>query len=158
MCAARNDGKTVVTGLWVDHNFDIEMPVDATSLMYKPLCGLKGIPGAKGLVICLTGYQRQDRDDIMTMFSLMGAQFSKPLVANKVTHLICYKFGGEKYELAKKMKKMEFINHRWLEECLREWELLSEANYSKSGYELEAMEDEAKYSKKEAGETTSKQL
>jgi len=24
----------------------------------------------------------------------MGAKFSKPLVANKVTHLICYKFEG----------------------------------------------------------------
>ena len=28
------------------------------------------------------------------MVSLMGAKFSKPLVANKVTHLICYKFEG----------------------------------------------------------------
>jgi hypothetical protein len=28
------------------------------------------------------------------MVGLMGAQFSKPLVANKVTHLICYKFEG----------------------------------------------------------------
>lgn len=25
----------------------------------------------------------------------MGANFSKPLVANKVTHLICYKFEGK---------------------------------------------------------------
>ncbi|XWS31806.1 hypothetical protein CRYUN_Cryun23aG0107800 [Craigia yunnanensis] len=151
--AARNDGKTVVTGLWVDHSFDIGMPVDATSIMYKPLSDLNGIPGAKSLIICLTGYQRQDRDDIMTMVSLMGAQFSKPLVANKVTHLICYKFEGEKYELAKKIKKIKLINHRWLEDCLREWELLSEANYSKSGYELEVMEAEAKDSEEEAGET-----
>lgn len=29
-----------------------------------------------------------------TMVGLMGAEFSKPLVANKVTHLICYKFEG----------------------------------------------------------------
>ncbi|KAH1039625.1 hypothetical protein J1N35_041368 [Gossypium stocksii] len=29
--ATRNDGKAVVTGLWVDHSFDIGMPVDATS-------------------------------------------------------------------------------------------------------------------------------
>ncbi|XVF05173.1 hypothetical protein REPUB_Repub05bG0148700 [Reevesia pubescens] len=65
---------------------------EAEMIMYKPLRDLNGIPGAKSLIICLTGYQRQDRDDIMTMVSLMGAQFSKPLVANKVTHLICYKF------------------------------------------------------------------
>lgn len=31
---------------------------------------------------------------LQTMVSLIGAQFSKPLVANKVTHLICYKFEG----------------------------------------------------------------
>ncbi|TYH95994.1 hypothetical protein ES332_A12G146900v1 [Gossypium tomentosum] len=154
--AARNDGKTVVTGLWVDHSFDIGMPVDATSIMYRPLRDLNGIPGAKSLIICLTGYQRQDRDDIMTMVGLMGAQFSKPLVASKVTHLICYKFEGEKYELAKKIKKIKLINHRWLEDCLRDWELLSEANYSKSGYELEVMEAEAKDSDEEAEETTLK--
>ncbi|KAK8654381.1 hypothetical protein V6N13_128350 [Hibiscus sabdariffa] len=154
--AARNDGKTIVNGLWVDHSFDIGMPVDATSIMYRPLRDLSGIPGAKSLVVCLTGYQRQDRDDIMTMVSLMGAQFSKPLVASKVTHLICYKFEGEKYELAKKIKKIKLINHRWLEDCLREWEILSEANYSKSGYELEVMEAEAKDSDEEAKETTLK--
>ncbi|XVF22114.1 hypothetical protein REPUB_Repub12eG0146000 [Reevesia pubescens] len=125
--------------------------------MYKPLRDLNGIPGAKSLIICLTGYQRQDRDDIMTMVRLMGAQFSKPLVASKVTHLICYKFEGEKYKLATKIKKIKLINHRWLEDCLREWKLLSEANYSKSGYELEVMEAEAKDSEEEAEETTSKQ-
>nr|TKR59195.1 BRCT domain-containing family protein [Populus alba] len=127
---ARNDGKTVVRGLWVDHSFGIGMPVDATSIMYRPLRDLNGIPRAKNLTMCLTGYQRQDRDDIMTMVGLMGAHFSKPLVANRVTHLICYKFEGEKYELANKMK-IKLVNHRWLEDCLRNWELLPEDNYSK---------------------------
>lgn len=33
MCvAARNDRKTVVTALWVEHSADIGMPVDATSV------------------------------------------------------------------------------------------------------------------------------
>ncbi|XP_074354607.1 BRCT domain-containing protein At4g02110-like isoform X3 [Apium graveolens] len=73
-------------------------PVDETTrralekVMYKPIRDSKGIPGAKSLVVCLNGYQREDRDDIMTIVSLMGAKFSNPLVANKVTHLICYKF------------------------------------------------------------------
>jgi len=34
-------------------------------VMYRPLKDLNGIPGAKDLVVCLTGYLRQDRDDIM---------------------------------------------------------------------------------------------
>ncbi|KAG4401554.1 hypothetical protein AAZX31_02G013000 [Glycine max] len=148
--AARNDRKTVVTALWVEHSADIGMPVDATSVMYRPLKDLDGIPGAKDLIMCLTGYLRQDRDDIMTMVGLMGAQFSKPLVANKVTHLICYKFEGEKYELANKLGTIKLVNHRWLEDCLKEWVLLPEDKYNKSGFELETMVEEAKDSEEEA--------
>ncbi|TMW89095.1 hypothetical protein EJD97_017675 [Solanum chilense] len=147
--SARRVGKTVVTSLWVAHSFDLGMPVDHHSVMYRPPRNLNGIPGAKSLIVCLTGYQRQDRDDIMTMVGLMGANFSKPLVANKVTHLICYKFEGEKYELAKKMKTIKLVNHQWLEDCLKSWEILSEADYDKSGYELEMMEAEAKDSEDE---------
>ncbi|XP_044491566.1 BRCT domain-containing protein At4g02110-like isoform X2 [Mangifera indica] len=156
--AARNDGKPLVTSLWVDHSYDVGMPVDVNSVMYRPLRDLNGIPGAKGLVVCLTGYQRQDREDIMTMVGLMGGLFSKPLVANKVTHLICYKFEGEKYELAKKIKKIKLVNHRWLEDCLREWDLLPEANYDKSGYELEMMKAEAKDSEEETEDAILKQF
>lgn len=148
--AARNDGKTLVTALWVDHSVDIGMPVDAASVMYRPMKDLNGIPGAKNLVVCLTGYQRQDRDDIMTMVGLMGAEFSKPLVASKVTHLICYKFEGEKYELASRLKTIKLVNHRWLEDCLKDWALLPEEKYKKSGYELEMMAEEAKDSEEEA--------
>ncbi|XP_057473417.1 BRCT domain-containing protein At4g02110-like [Actinidia eriantha] len=154
--AAQTDGKVLVTELWVDHSFDIGMPVDPTSVLYTPLRDLEGIPGAKSLIVCLTGYQRQDRDDIMTMVGLMGAKFSKPLVANKVTHLICYKFEGEKYELAKKMKKIKLVNHQWLEDCLRVWEILPEANYDKSGYELEMMEAEAKDSEEDDAQEIAK--
>ncbi|XP_016441021.1 BRCT domain-containing protein At4g02110-like isoform X1 [Nicotiana tabacum] len=147
--AARRDGKVLVTSLWVEHSFDVGMAVDHLSMMYRPLRDLNGIPGAKSLILCLTGYQRQDRDDIMTMVGLMGANFSKPLVSHKVTHLICYKFEGEKYELAKKLKRIKLVNHRWLEDCLRAWEILPEAAYDKSGYELEMVEAEAKDSEDE---------
>ncbi|XP_059625600.1 BRCT domain-containing protein At4g02110 [Cornus florida] len=148
--AARRDEKTLVTALWVDHSFDIGMPVDPTAILYQPVRDLNGIPGAKSLIVCLTGYQRQCRDDIMTMVGLMGAHFSKPLVANTVTHLICYKFEGEKYELAKKIKRIKLVNHRWLEDCLNAWEIVPEDSYDKSGYELEMMEAEAKDSEEEA--------
>ncbi|KAK4379854.1 hypothetical protein RND71_001716 [Anisodus tanguticus] len=141
--AARRDGKVLVTGLWVEHSFDVGMTVDPQSVMYRPPRDLDGIPGAKSLFLCLTGYQRQDRDDIRTMVGLMGANFSKSLIANKVTHLICYKFEGEKYELARKLKKIKLVNHRWLEDCLMAWEILPEARYDISGYELEMMEAEA---------------
>ncbi|KAK2965242.1 hypothetical protein RJ640_019997, partial [Escallonia rubra] len=94
MCvAARNDGKTLVNGLWVGHSFDVGMPVDPTNVR-------------------------------------------------------------EKYELAKKMKRIKLVNHRWLEDCLKAWKILPEVDYDKSGYDLEMMEAEAKDSEDE--DTSSK--
>uniref|UniRef100_A0A1J3GD53 BRCT domain-containing protein n=1 Tax=Noccaea caerulescens TaxID=107243 RepID=A0A1J3GD53_NOCCA len=62
---ARSSGKVVVTRSWVDHSFDVGMLIDEKSVLYRPLRDLNGIPGAKSLVVCLTGYQHQDREDIM---------------------------------------------------------------------------------------------
>ncbi|CAH8306430.1 unnamed protein product [Eruca vesicaria subsp. sativa] len=154
--AARSSGKVVVTGSWVHHSFDVGMLIDSNSVLYRPLRDLNGIPGSKSLIVCLTGYQRQDREDIMTMVDLMGGQFSKPLVANRITHLICYKFEGEKYELAKRMKRIKIVNHRWLEDCLKNWKLLPEADYEISGYDLEMMEASARDSEDEAEDASVK--
>lgn len=124
------------------------MLADSTKVLYRPVRDLSGIPGSKSLHICLTGYQRQERDDIMRMVSLMGGIFSKPLIASQVTHLICYKFEGEKYELAKKVN-IKLVNHRWLEDCLKAWEILPVDNYNKSGLEIEILEAEAMDSEEE---------
>ncbi|KAM0035236.1 putative BRCT domain-containing protein [Helianthus debilis subsp. tardiflorus] len=84
--------------------------------MYALVRDLNGIPGATSLVICLTGYQREDREDIMTMVELMGAQVSKPLIATKVTLLICYEFEGdgnfnnEELKVLSKEVTLPFIN------------------------------------------------
>ncbi|KAM3341352.1 hypothetical protein P3S68_028987 [Capsicum galapagoense] len=73
---ARRVGKVLVTSLWVEHSFDVGMAVDHLSIMYRPIRDLDGIPGAKSVMLCLTGYQWQDRNDIMTMVGLMGANFT----------------------------------------------------------------------------------
>ncbi|KAM0836863.1 hypothetical protein ACQ4PT_062036 [Festuca glaucescens] len=86
---------------------------------------------------------------VYKMVSLMGAQFSKPLKADTVTHLICYKFEGEKYELAKKVN-INLVNHLWLEACLKAWEILPIDNYRKSGWEQEMMEAQVEDSADEA--------
>ncbi|XP_058076866.1 BRCT domain-containing protein At4g02110 [Magnolia sinica] len=145
---ARGDGKILITDLWVEDSLDLQRLADASRILYRPLKDLKGIPGSESLHICLTGYQRQARDDIMKMVELMGAQFSKPLIASKVTHLICYKFEGEKFELARKIG-IKLVNHQWLEDCLRAWEILPVDKYNKSGWELEIMEAEARDSEEE---------
>ncbi|WOL06686.1 BRCT domain-containing protein [Canna indica] len=155
--AARNDGKILVTESWIDDSLNRGILADATKILYRPVKDLNGIPGSKSLHMCLTGYQRQERDDIMKMVSLMGSKFSKPLIANQVTHLICYKFEGEKYELANKVN-IKLVNHRWLEDCLKSWEILPVNNYTISGWELEMLEAEAKDSDEEMEDVGMKSL
>lgn len=152
---ARRDGKVVVTSLWISHSLEAGALVDTAYIMYRPLKELTGIPGANKLIISLTGYQGVERNDIKVKAQLMGAVFSKSLVANTTTHLICYKFEGEKYELARRMNFTKVVNHLWLEDCLKAWKILPEEPYSRlSGKDLEMMEAEAKDSEDEAGDTT----
>lgn len=125
------------------------MIADTDRVLYKPVRDLDGIPGSQSLNICLTGYKKNGREDIMKMVTFMGAQFSKPLIAQKVTHLICYKFEGEKYELAK-MANINLVNHQWLEDCLKAWEILPIDNYNRSGWEQEMMEVQVQDSEDEA--------
>lgn len=42
-----------------------------SQIMYRPLKELTGIPGANELLICLTGYQGADREDIMVLCILL---------------------------------------------------------------------------------------
>ncbi|KAK3126088.1 hypothetical protein QOZ80_7BG0613720 [Eleusine coracana subsp. coracana] len=136
---ARKDGKKVVTEQWVDDSFELGVLPDADRVLYAPVRDFKGIPGSESLLISLTGYQKTQREEIMKMVSMMGASFSKTLVTNLVTHLICYKFEGEKYKAAKHVN-IKLVNHRWLEDCLKAWEILPIDNYKKSGWEMELME------------------
>ncbi|RLN38618.1 BRCT domain-containing protein [Panicum miliaceum] len=150
MCvAARAEGKKVVSEPWVEDSLDCGELADADRVIYWPVRHSKGIPGAQSLLICLTGYQKNYREYITKMVSLMGARFSKPLLANAVTHLICYKFEGEKYEVAKKVN-IKLVNHRWLEDCLKAWEILPVDDYSKSTWDLELMDAQVNDSEHEA--------
>ncbi|KAL6896826.1 hypothetical protein ACP4OV_007398 [Aristida adscensionis] len=146
--AARKNGKKVVTEAWVEDSLELGELADADRVLYAPVRDSRGIPGSDSLEICLTGYQKKWREDIMKMVEMMGAQFSKSLRANESTHLICYKFEGDKYDLAKQVN-IATINHRWLEDCLKAWEILPIDDYKKSGWELEILEAQVKDSEDE---------
>ncbi|KAI5070305.1 hypothetical protein GOP47_0014648 [Adiantum capillus-veneris] len=144
VCAAtRKDGKCLCSEIWVSDCLEHGVIADVNHVVYRPLRDSQGIPGTKNLVVCLTGYQGSARRNVMRMVYMMGAQFSKPLVAHRITHLVCYKFEGEKFSLAKQLG-LKLVNHQWLEDCLRTWALLSEEDYKKSGFEVELSEVEAK--------------
>uniref|UniRef100_A0A0E0APK3 BRCT domain-containing protein n=1 Tax=Oryza glumipatula TaxID=40148 RepID=A0A0E0APK3_9ORYZ len=161
--AARKDGTKVVSEQWVDDSLDLGEMADADRVLYRPVRDFSGIPGSQSLRICLTGYQKNWRDDIMKMASLMGAEFSKSFDALKDTHLICYKFEGEKYKVAKrentaKRANVNLVNHQWLEDCLMAWKILPADDYTKSGWEIEIMAAQAKDSEddeEEAGRSSS---
>ncbi|KAL6657314.1 hypothetical protein ACP70R_005094 [Stipagrostis hirtigluma subsp. patula] len=146
--AARKDGKKLVTEQWVEDSLELGELADADRVLYAPVRDVKGIPGSDSLHISLTGYQKNWREDIMKMVSLMGANFSTSLSASKTTHLICYKFEGAKYDAAK-MVNITCVNHRWLEDCLKAWEILPIDDYRISGWELEMLEAEVKDSEDE---------
>uniref|UniRef100_A0A0D9X367 BRCT domain-containing protein n=1 Tax=Leersia perrieri TaxID=77586 RepID=A0A0D9X367_9ORYZ len=135
--AARKDGKKVVSEQWVEDSLDLGEMADADRVQYRPVRDFSGIPGSESLCICLTGYQKNKRQEIMNMASLMGAQFSKNLT-HSVTHLICYKFEGLKYETAKQ-ENINLVNHQWMEDCLMAWKILPVGAYTKSSWELEIM-------------------
>ncbi|KAL9239749.1 hypothetical protein vseg_014042 [Gypsophila vaccaria] len=154
--AAKRDEKALVTDLWITHSFEAGMLADTSSVMYRPAKEPNGIPGANKLVISLTGFQGARRLDIMTTVGLMGAEFCKNLAPSKVTHLICYKFEGDKYVVAKKFSSIKIVNHQWLEDCLKAWKILPEEHYSKSSYELEMMEAMALDSEEETADITAR--
>ncbi|MCO5557873.1 hypothetical protein L7F22_011445 [Adiantum nelumboides] len=92
--AARKDGKYLCSEIWVSDCLELGVIADANHVVYRPLRDAQGIPGTKNLVVCLTGYQGSARRNVMRMVYMMGAQFSKPLVAHRITHLVCYKYEG----------------------------------------------------------------
>eukprot|EP00850_Spirogloea_muscicola_P003771 SM000015S01271 [mRNA] locus=s15:934093:940115:- [translate_table: standard] len=141
--AAKKDGKVLVTNRWLEDCLTAKMAITPGKVLYQPVKDIKGIPSASELVISLTGYQGKLRRDIMLLAEMMGATFSKQLHANRVTHLICCKFEGEKYNLAVKTGRIVIINHLWLEDCLRFWELLLPDNYCASGDDVLKTEAEA---------------
>ncbi|CAI0425066.1 unnamed protein product, partial [Linum tenue] len=161
--SARNNGKTVVTKLWVDHSSHFGLVVDSTKVgaLFSAICfcyasKLNLWPGLDvtmaALAICVYLLF-----SAVTMVRLMGSQFSKILVSHETTHLICYKNKGPKYDVARRYQ-IKIVNPRWLEDCLRTWKLLPEDEYSKSGHEMELMEAEVRDSEDDVSDGTSLKL
>ncbi|KAL6310938.1 hypothetical protein AAG906_024583 [Vitis piasezkii] len=68
----------------------VEKMIEAIATFVEFLTTLKTMhhpPDVQSIMKCIRFI-----DDVMTMVGLMSAQFSKPLVASKATHLVCHKF------------------------------------------------------------------
>ncbi|XP_057769893.1 uncharacterized protein LOC130989808 isoform X2 [Salvia miltiorrhiza] len=89
----------------------------------------------ESVVATVSGYQGSERFNIIKLIDRTGASYVGNM-SQSVTHLVCWKFEGRKYELAKKFR-IPVVNHCWIEECVKQGRRVLEEPYTyRSGEEM----------------------
>ncbi|CAH9090966.1 unnamed protein product [Cuscuta europaea] len=81
------------------------------------------------VVATVSGYQGSQRFNLIKLIAKAGGNYVGTM-NDSVTHLVCWRFEGRKYELARKSRKTSIVNHRWIEDCLKKGKRIQEHPYT----------------------------
>lgn len=113
------------------------------------------LQGMESVVATVSGYHGSERFKLIKMISRAGASYVGAMTRS-TTHLICWKFEGRKYELAKKLN-IVIVNHMWVEDCLKEGQRIPEHLYAlKSGQDVRPLSLEMSFLERKLNQLTKK--